>query len=64
MYYHNGELDLDDDDQCGSCYYLIGENKCPLLAALVQNFVFLSDPATIDNCGMYKEHERHLRVVR
>lgn len=63
MYYYNGSVYVEDEDQCQNCSNFVNDVNCPLLQALGMNLVVLQDNMFVTNCGFYKEFKRNLRVV-
>lgn len=65
MYYADDNiLHLEDDDQCGFCENYKNAVACPLLQALAFGYVSLEGSLVVTNCGFFKEHKRHLKIVR
>jgi hypothetical protein len=62
--YFDGDLHLDDDDQCMSCEHFKKGIACPLLEAIITGFVVLENDITVKNCGFYKPYSRHLNVIK
>ena len=60
MYQENGKVYQSVDDQCHKCTNII---KCPLMEALIQGMVVLTDEVVVINCGMFEGVERHLKLV-
>lgn len=63
MYLADGNIHIEDDDQCITCENLQKGIACPLLQALAQGVVYLEDSLNVVNCGFYKKFERHLKLV-
>ena len=63
MYYYNGSVYVEDDDQCGTCSNFNQGVACPLLQALGMGLVVLKDSMAVINCGFYKEFKRHLHLI-
>ncbi len=63
MYFENGNITIEDDDQCITCENLQKGIACPLVQALAEGVVFIEDSLNVSNCGFYKKFERHLRLV-
>ena len=63
MYYDDGNIFIEDDDQCITCENLQKGIACPLVQAISQGVVYLEDSLNVVNCGFYKKFERHLRLV-
>ena len=62
--YFDGNVHIEDDDQCFSCEYIHKSITCPLMEALAMGIVELDGQVFVTNCGFYKKFERHLRVVK
>jgi len=63
MYYDNGNLYIEEDDQCITCENMQKGVACPLIHAISQGAVFIEDSLNVVNCGFYKKFERHLKLV-
>jgi hypothetical protein len=64
MYQDKGLLYFEDDDQCNSCEYVAKGIACPLVKALQENVVVLSDESIlVFGCGFYKKFERKLKAI-
>lgn len=63
MYYYNGSVYVEDDDQCETCSNFTQGVACPLLQALGMGVVTMKDSLTVSNCGFYKEFKRKLRLI-
>ena len=63
MYYHDGQIHIEDDDQCSSCEFFARGVMCPLLEALATGVAHLDGDVMVKNCGFYVPFKRHLRVV-
>ena len=63
MYYENGNVHIEEDDECISCANLQKGIACPLILAIAQGAVFIEDSLNVINCGFYKKFERHLKLV-
>ena len=63
MYYHDGSVYLETDDQCITCKNFAKGVACPLLQALGMGVVTLEESLTVSNCQFYEESQRHLSVV-
>lgn len=63
MYYENGAVHIEEDDQCYSCEYFLKGVSCPLLEALGVGVAHLDGDVVVRNCGFYKEFKRHLQLV-
>lgn len=64
MYYYNGSVYIEDEDQCQTCTNFAQGVACPLLQALGMGVVVMQDNMYVTNCGFYKEFKRHLRVIK
>jgi hypothetical protein len=64
MYYYNGSVYIEDEDQCQTCANFVNDVNCPLLQALGMGLVTLNDNMIVTNCGFYKEFKRNLRIIR
>lgn len=63
MYYNDGEVRIDEEDQCITCEKFVKGINCPLIEALGLGVVFFEDELLVTNCGFYKEFKRHLKVI-
>jgi hypothetical protein len=63
MYYHDGQIHIEDEDQCSSCEYFLKGVMCPLLEALGVGVAHLDGDVLVKNCGFYVKFKRHLQVV-
>ncbi len=63
MYFENGNVHIEEDDECISCENLQKGVACPLILAIAQGAVFIDDSLNVVNCGFYKKFERHLKLV-
>lgn len=63
MYYYNGSVYVEDEDQCQTCANFAQGVACPLLHALGAGVVTLQDNMIVTNCGFYKEFKRNLRLI-
>ena len=63
MYYYNGSVYIEDEDQCQTCSNFTKGVACPLLQALGMGVVIMKDNMYVTNCGFYKEFKRHLRLI-
>ena len=63
MYFYNGNIYIEEDDECITCENIQKGIACPLVLAIAQGAVFIDDSLNVLNCGFYKKHERHLRLV-
>ena len=64
MYYDNGTVRVEDEDQCLTCDNFNNGVACPLLQALGLGLVSLEGNLYVTNCAFYKEFKRHLRLVQ
>ena len=63
MYFENGNVHIEEDDECITCENLQKGVACPLIMAIAQGAVFIDESLNVTNCGFYKKFERHLRLV-
>lgn len=63
MYFEDGYVHIEEDDECISCENLQKSKACPLVMAIAQGVVFIDDSLNVVNCGFYKKFERHLKLV-
>jgi hypothetical protein len=63
MFYDNGKVYVEKDDQCISCKNFTKGVACPLLQALGMGVVVLDGTMNVSNCGFYEEFKRHLKIV-
>ena len=63
MYYLDGSVHVENDDQCMTCKNFTNGVACPLLQALGMGLVTLEDEMTVINCEFYKAQTRHLKLV-
>ena len=63
MYYDNGQIFVEKEDQCMSCKNFTSGVACPLLHALAVGVVTLDGIMNVSNCGFYEEFKRHLKIV-
>lgn len=63
MYYYNGSVHVEKDDQCMTCKNFAEGVACPLLQALAMGVVTLDGTLYVTNCGFYEEFVRHLKLV-
>jgi uncharacterized membrane protein YqhA len=63
MYYHNGSVHVEKEDQCMTCKNFAEGVACPLLQALGMGLVSLEGTLYVTNCGFYEEFVRKLRLV-
>lgn len=64
MYCEDGQIFIEDEDQCLECKNYAEGVSCPLLTALGLGVVYLEDSLTVTNCGFFEKFERCLRIVR
>ncbi len=64
MYCSNGDIYIEENDQCIECKNYAQGVACPLLSALGLGVVYLEDSLTVTNCGFFEKFERYLHVVR
>jgi hypothetical protein len=64
MYFYNGSVYVEDEDQCISCANFARGVACPLLQALGMGLVVMQDNMVVTNCGFYKEFRRHLKLIQ
>ncbi len=63
MYFEDGSVFVEKQDQCMTCSNFVRGVACPLLQALGMGVVTLDGVMYVTNCGFYKEHVRHLRLI-
>jgi len=63
MYFENGKIYVEKNDQCISCKNFTRGVACPLLQALGLGVVTLDGEMSVTNCGFYEEFKRHLKIV-
>ena len=63
MYFEDGNVHIEEDDECITCENLQKGVACPLIMAIAQGAVFIDESLNVTNCGFYKKFERHLRLV-
>ena len=63
MYYYNGSVHVEKQDQCVTCKNFTEGVACPLLQALAMGIVTLEDTMYVTNCGFYEEFTRRLKLV-
>ncbi|MGE0201222.1 MAG: hypothetical protein AB7P76_09660 [Candidatus Melainabacteria bacterium] len=61
--YYDGQVHVEEDDQCFTCEHFLKGVACPLLEALAEGVVGLSEDILVTNCGFYKQFKRHLTLV-
>ena len=59
----DGNVHIEEDDECITCENLQKGIACPLIQAIAQGVVFIEDSLNVTNCGFYKKFERHLKLV-
>lgn len=64
MYYYNGSVYIEDEDQCQTCSNFAQGVACPLLQALGMGLVVMQDNLYVTNCGFYQEFKRHLKLIK
>lgn len=63
MYYQDGGVFVEKEDQCITCKNFNKGVACPLLQALATGVVSLEGVMYVTNCGFYEEFKRHLKLV-
>ena len=63
MYFQDGQVHIEEEDQCYSCEHFTRGVACPLLEALGQGVVSLDGDILVKNCGFYVPFKRHLRLI-
>jgi len=63
MFYDNGHVHIEDEDQCMTCENFNKGVACPLIQALGLGFVSFEEHLLVTSCGFFKKFERHLKVV-
>lgn len=63
MYYYNGSVHVQTEDQCMTCKNFEQGVACPLLQALAMGFVKMDGTLYVTNCGFYEKFTRKLRLV-
>ena len=63
MYFEDGQVHIEEDDQCFNCEYFLKGVECPLLEALAEGVVSLEGDIVVRNCGFFKLFKRHLTLV-
>ncbi len=61
--FFDGQVHIEEDDQCYTCEHFLKGVQCPLLEALAEGVVELDEDITVKNCGFYKQFHRHLRLI-
>jgi hypothetical protein len=64
MYFEDGNLFIETQDQCYTCKHLKGKKLCPLIDAISAGVVALSDDICVNDCGLYAATSRHLKIVK
>ena len=64
MYFEDGKVFIEEDDQCIDCKNYAEGVSCPLLNALGLGVVYLEDSLKVTNCGFFEKFERFLHIVR
>lgn len=62
--FYDGDVHIEEDDQCFTCEHFLKGVQCPLLEALAEKVVFLDDDIVVRNCGFYREFKRHLTLLK
>jgi hypothetical protein len=63
MYYYEGSVHVEKEDQCMTCKNFAEGVACPLLQALAMGLVSLEGTLYVTNCGFYEEFVRRLKLV-
>jgi len=63
MYYYNGSVHVEKQDQCMTCKNFTEGVACPLLQALAMGIVSMEGTMYVTNCGFYEEFVRRLQIV-
>jgi hypothetical protein len=61
--FYDGNVHIEEEDQCYSCEYFLKGVMCPLLEALAVGVAHLEGDVLVKNCGFYVEFKRHLQLV-
>ncbi|MEM0951172.1 MAG: hypothetical protein AAGI66_03400 [Cyanobacteria bacterium P01_H01_bin.74] len=61
--YYDGQIHIEEEDQCYSCEYFQKGVTCPLLEALGCGIAQLNSDVLVKNCGFYVKFQRHLHIV-
>jgi len=61
--YYDGNVHIEEEDQCYTCEYFLKGVMCPLLEALAVGVAHLEGDVLVKNCGFYVEFKRHLQLV-
>jgi hypothetical protein len=64
MYYYEGSVHVEKEDQCMTCKNFAEGVACPLLQALAMGLVSLEGTLYVANCGFYEEFTRKLKLVK
>jgi len=64
MYFEDGNVHIEDEDQCGYCANFKKGVACPLLQALALGYVYLEDSLIVKNCGFFEAYKNPLRIVK
>lgn len=64
MYYFEGSVHVEKEDQCMTCKNFAEGVACPLLQALAMGLVSLEGTLYVQNCGFYEEFVRKLKLVK
>lgn len=64
MYYYDGSVHVEKEDQCMTCKNFAEGVACPLLQALAMGLVTLEGTLNVSNCGFYEEFVRRLKLVK
>ena len=63
MYFYEGSIHVEREDQCMTCKNFAEGVACPLLQALGMGLVSLEGTLYVTNCGFYEEFVRRLKLV-
>lgn len=61
--FYDGQVHIEEEDQCYTCEYFVKGVMCPLLEALAVGVAHLDGDVQVRNCGFYVEFKRHLHVL-
>ena len=61
--FYDGQIHIEEEDQCYTCEYFLKGVMCPLLEALAVGVAHLDGDVLVKNCGFYVEFKRHLQVI-
>ena len=64
MYYYNGSVYIEDEDQCQNCSNFVQGVACPLIQALGMGLVVMQDNLYVTNCGFFSEFKRKLQLLK